>query len=426
MIRVKQKGLKLARSIPLRKLISGGQTGVDRASLDVALSLGIPCGGWCPAGRLAEDGVIADRYPLQETDSKSYSARTRWNVRDSDGTLILSETPFTGGTALTARAARELLKPLCIVHPFQESKRNKQRVLDWIIENGIQVLNIAGPRASTVPAIYDATCRFLRDLLKSAPVRTEATAKGAVRRSAIPASVLRELNLGRRETRTLSEALAIDFSLLVRHIGLNGTFPDAETTLAAAVPYMQRMKLVGIWIAHEFGRHGVHSLRTHASDTVRCWGAFATESLTGLSLASRLKVVRPFANDPHFGVRECAWMAVRNHLALDLPAAVRLLEPWSREPIENIRRFAIEVLRPRGVWCAHLQELKESPQLVRPLLDNVSQDESRYVQNSVANWLNDAAKSQPAWVVDVCAEWQRSSSSKATGYICRRALRSLK
>src|SRR5437660_8666127 len=97
------------------KLISGGQTGVDRAALDVALELGLPCGGWCPRGRKAEDGVIPDRYPLAETPSPSYRQRTRWNVRDSDGTLILVRGRPTGGTALTLASARRLGKPVLVV-----------------------------------------------------------------------------------------------------------------------------------------------------------------------------------------------------------------------------------------------------------------------------------------------------------------------
>ena len=91
----------------IRRIVSGGQTGVDRAALDVALSLGIPCAGWCPRGRRAEDGPIDARYPLNETPSTSYAKRTEWNVRDSDATLILARLPLGGGTALTERLARK-------------------------------------------------------------------------------------------------------------------------------------------------------------------------------------------------------------------------------------------------------------------------------------------------------------------------------
>src|SRR5262245_55320595 len=94
---------------------SGGQTGVDRAALDVALELGLPCGGWCPRGRRAEDGPIPDHYPLRETRSPAYPVRTRWNVRDSDGTLILTRGRPDRGTLLTEELARDMGKPLLVV-----------------------------------------------------------------------------------------------------------------------------------------------------------------------------------------------------------------------------------------------------------------------------------------------------------------------
>ncbi len=99
----------------LEKIISGGQTGVDRAALDAALQCGFPCGGWCPKGRRAEDGRIDDRYPLSETPKRRYQQRTEWNVRDSDGTLILATGELTGGTLLTARLAEEYERPLFYV-----------------------------------------------------------------------------------------------------------------------------------------------------------------------------------------------------------------------------------------------------------------------------------------------------------------------
>src|SRR6516225_6913367 len=99
----------------IAKIISGGQTGVDRAALDVALELGIPCGGWCPKGRRAEDGPIPQRYPLQETGSKEYPVRTAKNVRQADGTLILTRGPSDRGTALSVRLAGKHKKPcLCV------------------------------------------------------------------------------------------------------------------------------------------------------------------------------------------------------------------------------------------------------------------------------------------------------------------------
>ena len=96
------------------KIISGGQTGVDRAALDVAKALAIPCGGWCPRGRKAEDGIIDARYNLQETPSQNYAQRTEWNVRDADATLIIYQQPLEGGTLLTKEYAEKKGKP-CFV-----------------------------------------------------------------------------------------------------------------------------------------------------------------------------------------------------------------------------------------------------------------------------------------------------------------------
>ena len=145
------------------KIVSGGQTGVDRAALDVAIELGIPCGGWCPQGRLAEDGVIPARYPLAETPSPNYEQRTEWNVRDSDGTLVLTLGEPTGGTAFTVELAQKHRKPHLVV--FLDARTNLQSVSDWIASNQIETLNVAGPRLSTQPESYRLAAEFLRKLL---------------------------------------------------------------------------------------------------------------------------------------------------------------------------------------------------------------------------------------------------------------------
>ncbi|HEX6987506.1 MAG TPA: putative molybdenum carrier protein [Planctomycetaceae bacterium] len=147
----------------VRKVVSGGQTGVDRAALDVATELGIECGGWCPAGRGAEDGRIDDRYPLTETPTSDTSERTAWNVRDSDGTLILARRPLVGGTAETERLAARLGKPVLVVDPGDTSRI--PAVAEWLAGRTISVLNVAGPRESTVPGVYDQAATFLRALL---------------------------------------------------------------------------------------------------------------------------------------------------------------------------------------------------------------------------------------------------------------------
>jgi hypothetical protein len=148
----------------VEKIISGGQTGVDRAALDVALEIGIPCGGWCPKGRRAEDGGIPARYPLVETDSTSYPVRTEMNVRDSDGTLILTRGRPDRGTALTIGLARRFKKPFRVVD--FEGEADPGHVAAWIAENSIKVLNVAGPRESSSKGIGAEAGRFLRQLLR--------------------------------------------------------------------------------------------------------------------------------------------------------------------------------------------------------------------------------------------------------------------
>lgn len=147
----------------LERICSGGQTGVDRAALDTALRLGIPCGGWCPKGRLAEDGPIPLSYPLRETPTSEYAERTLWNVRDTDGTLILTYGEPAGGTALTRVFAMKEGKP-CLVVDLNTGP-SVAEAKAWLRAHGIRVLNVAGPRSSTIPGIYELACRFLETLL---------------------------------------------------------------------------------------------------------------------------------------------------------------------------------------------------------------------------------------------------------------------
>jgi hypothetical protein len=151
----------------LRKIVSGGQTGVDRAALDAALAAGLACGGWCPRGRRAEDGPLDSRYPLRETPERDYAQRTTWNVRDADATLILARPPLRGGSALTRRSARRLGRPVLVVDP--EAPDALARVRAWIGDAGIGTLNVAGPRESQQPGIYAAARSLLDALLRPTP-----------------------------------------------------------------------------------------------------------------------------------------------------------------------------------------------------------------------------------------------------------------
>ena len=141
------------------KIISGGQTGVDRGALDAAISLDIPHGGWCPRGRLAEDGSIPDRYRLRETDSAEYGVRTEQNVLDGDATLILCRGPLRGGTELTLRLARQHGRPHRVVD--LDGETDAVEVRRWLAERQVEILNVAGPRESQSPGIKALARDFL-------------------------------------------------------------------------------------------------------------------------------------------------------------------------------------------------------------------------------------------------------------------------
>lgn len=156
----------------LMKIVSGGQTGVDRAALDVAMSFEIEHGGYCPAGRRAEDGPIPDVYQLVETDKRDYAVRTEMNVVHSDGTLILYRTKLSGGTELTSKLARKHNRQCLAIDldflPGSTDENSEEdsvaaiaRVSNWIDSENIGVLNVAGPRESSSPGITLAAEQFL-------------------------------------------------------------------------------------------------------------------------------------------------------------------------------------------------------------------------------------------------------------------------
>lgn len=148
-----------------RRIVSGGQTGVDRAALDVACAYRIPHTGWCPKGRRAEDGPLSWKYQLQETESKRYAQRTRRNVEDSDATLVINLGDLEGGTLRTIEIARRLGRP-CLILPVDTMSPDEARTLvqEWLDRLRPKTLNIAGPRESKRPGAYAASRTCLRDL----------------------------------------------------------------------------------------------------------------------------------------------------------------------------------------------------------------------------------------------------------------------
>ena len=152
------------RTHPISKIVSGGQTGVDRAALDVAIFLEIEHGGWCPLGRRSEDGRIPEVYRLRETTVRDYSVRTEKNVVDSDGTLILFQQKLSGGTKLTYSLAVKHNRPfLCFdLNEIGEANgHSSDSLLRWIKKENIDTLNVAGPRESTSPGISKLAEAFM-------------------------------------------------------------------------------------------------------------------------------------------------------------------------------------------------------------------------------------------------------------------------
>ncbi|MDW3688956.1 DNA alkylation repair protein [Cupriavidus sp. CV2] len=253
-----------------------------------------------------------------------------------------------------------------------------------------------------------------------------ATRKGASRAADIPPDILAALERGEQQSATLTECLALNQVTLLRAV-FPKLPPNAiqQAEAASQLGILKRMASIGAILTEQLGAAGIAHCQAHPSDTVRGWACLMAGMQPGLDLNQRLAAIRPLADDPHFGVREWAWMAVRPHLAVDLDTSIALLVAWTPAPSERLRRFATEALRPRGVWCAHIATLKKNPAQALPILEALKADPSAYVQDSVANWLNDAAKDSPDWVRALCQRWQQDEPAAATRRICNRALRNL-
>lgn len=262
-------------------------------------------------------------------------------------------------------------------------------------------------------------------------IREAQRRTGATRRDAIPRHVLRALNAGKIETVTLAEWLAVDFQTLLRHfareVGCLSVLPsDLLSREFVAFGVTRRLSLIGKFISEISSVDpAVHERAScHRSDIVRQWAAYAVANQESMTLADRLRATLPYAQDPNMTVREVAWMTFRPYLAADLALGLKLLLPLTTHEDFRVRRFAIEVSRPRSVWGTHIRPLKADPRLGLPLLQNVRDDKSKYVQDAVGNWLNDASKSTAEAVLRLASNWARSATEPRRR-ILRRALRTL-
>jgi 3-methyladenine DNA glycosylase AlkC len=267
------------------------------------------------------------------------------------------------------------------------------------------------------------------------PQARSSPRRGYLRLRDIPPELLVRLNRGELETATLTEQAAMDFMALLRSLrgwagDTAGLLREAEKLRLTEHGIVSRMRLAGEALGRwgAFGNEAaLEQLMTHAADTVRGFACYAVAAHPGLEFGAKFERIRPLAADPHFGVREWAWLALRPYVA-EMPwAALELLGEWVREADPNLRRFAVEITRPRGVWAKHIPQLVSAPERGLPLLAPCNRDPSRYVRDSVANWLNDAAKAEPAWVRKVCREWlAEHPENAACRYIVCRAQRSIR
>lgn len=262
--------------------------------------------------------------------------------------------------------------------------------------------------------------------------------KGAVRRSEIPSNVLAALNRGEIETVNLVEFLAVDHVKLFRHTKSHLSLDEKSAKQIASTikklsnqGVMQRLADTGqVFHATLNGndnREAVYQqLAAHPSDILRNWAAYMDAASEKLTFAQRLKRAKPFATDTNMGVREIAWMCVRVPAAEAIVTQIEKLHPFARHKNHLMRRFAIELSRPCGVWTKHITALKQQPEIAEPLLELCREDETKYVQDSVANWLNDASKTRPDFVESLCERWLSETDSKHTQRIAHRALRTLR
>jgi 3-methyladenine DNA glycosylase AlkC len=264
---------------------------------------------------------------------------------------------------------------------------------------------------------------------------SESKRKGARSIKDIPPDILVQLNTGKIESANLVEWLAIDQKKLLENVlsewkktaYLQPILSDINNLKKPTITTIN--EAIGVGLFKQMTAHQdtdlLSKMSQHTADAVRCWATYIVGKNPSLTIAEMLKNIQPFAADTHFGVREIAWMAVRPFMTKNLTESLAILSTWTSSENENIRRFASESTRPRGVWCAHIDILKENPALALPILEPLKSDKAKYVQDSVGNWLNDASKTKPDFVYEICEKWSKNSPTKETNYIVNKALRTL-
>ncbi|MGH1519514.1 DNA alkylation repair protein [Chryseobacterium sp. JK1] len=260
--------------------------------------------------------------------------------------------------------------------------------------------------------------------------------KGARSIKNIPSDILEQLNRGEIQTANLTEWLAVDQKLLLENLLQQNDRIEYLQEILNHVNLLKKQTVniineaIGLGLlklaTHNRDEDFLSQLSSHQADLVRCWAAYAVGRNNNLDFREKLNKIQHFASDSHFGVREICWMAVRPDISKNLTESITFLSQWTSHENEYIRRFASESTRPRGVWCEHINELKQNPGLGLEILEPLQSDSSRYVQDSVGNWLNDASKSQPEFVIEICDEWLKDSPTKETQYIVKKALRTLR
>ena len=214
--------------------------------------------------------------------------------------------------------------------------------------------------------------------------------------------------------------MAMRSSVLLSHVFPYVKFDPDEVD---ETPFIARLRMVGQLLFDADVRWT--SKCSYVSDTVRGWLAMATVCDNAATTTQLVAQLDPFITDHHFAVREWAWLSIRPAIVARLDVWLEGLVPLVRDENPLRRRFAIEATRPRSVWGQHIAQLKATPDLMSEPLANLRCDDDRYVQDSVSNWLNDAARTRPDWVRQTTDEWIRGCSCKNTARIVKRAVRSL-